>query len=310
VPTISNVQVTGVTATGATVTWNTDVASDSQVEYGPTSAYGSATALDPAGVTNHSRTLTGLTAGTTYHFRARSADTVASSDPQSISGIAARWRAADLTGLSASDPVGVWTSGIGGLVATQPVASRRPIYLPGTQNGRAGLQFDGISDHLNAGNVLGLTGAATFQVVFKFNDLNAFSMLLTKSGQYELRRDSATDALHGITLPAGTAQGALSATATLTAYHVWTFVTDPTGTGQWYLDGVASGSPLTYSPAGAVPAVTADALIGARANGGVLEPYCAPMTLLELNVYSVALDASTRHGSELFLGNYYNVAVT
>jgi hypothetical protein len=73
-PTISNVAASSITATGATITWSTNEASDSQVLYGATSAYGSSSPLNPAAVTSHSVTLTGLTAGTTYHYAVKSAD--------------------------------------------------------------------------------------------------------------------------------------------------------------------------------------------------------------------------------------------
>ena len=43
----------GVTATGATVTWTTNEASDTQVEYGLTTAYGSQTTLNTSMVTSH-----------------------------------------------------------------------------------------------------------------------------------------------------------------------------------------------------------------------------------------------------------------
>jgi len=60
-------------ATSFTVTWTTDEPSDSRLVYGLTTAYGS-TASSPALVTAHSVTVGGLTAGTTYHFRAGSTD--------------------------------------------------------------------------------------------------------------------------------------------------------------------------------------------------------------------------------------------
>src|SRR5207249_3747652 len=47
-PVISGLQASGITAAGATVTWTTSENADSQVEYGPTTAYGSSTTLDPA----------------------------------------------------------------------------------------------------------------------------------------------------------------------------------------------------------------------------------------------------------------------
>ena len=71
---ISNVAAGGITTSGATITWTTNENSDSQVEYGTTTAYGQSTALNPAPVTAHSRGLSGLTSGTLYHYRVRSRD--------------------------------------------------------------------------------------------------------------------------------------------------------------------------------------------------------------------------------------------
>jgi hypothetical protein len=73
-PVISGVTASGMTQTGATITWTTDEGSSSQVEYGTTDQYGTATTLDSTLVTSHSVALTGLTAGTTYHFRVKSTD--------------------------------------------------------------------------------------------------------------------------------------------------------------------------------------------------------------------------------------------
>ncbi|PYS12164.1 MAG: hypothetical protein DMG15_15320 [Acidobacteria bacterium] len=73
-PVISGVTVTSLSATSATIQWTTNTASDSQVEYGLTTSYGSATTLDPAFVTLHSVAITGLTESTTYHYRVKSKD--------------------------------------------------------------------------------------------------------------------------------------------------------------------------------------------------------------------------------------------
>ena len=73
-PVISAVASSGVSATGATITWNTNEASDSQVEYGTTTAYGSSTTLNTSMVTSHSQALSGLSGSTTYHFRVKSKD--------------------------------------------------------------------------------------------------------------------------------------------------------------------------------------------------------------------------------------------
>jgi len=72
-PRVTNIQVSGVTATGATITWTTDEPSTSRVEYGTTGAYGQS-ASSQMHVNNHTVTLSNLSADTTYHFRVFSTD--------------------------------------------------------------------------------------------------------------------------------------------------------------------------------------------------------------------------------------------
>ncbi len=74
---ISNVASGGITTSGATITWTTNVNSDSQVEYGVDTSYGQLAPAtpNPALVTAHSQALSGLTAGQVYHYRVRSRDT-------------------------------------------------------------------------------------------------------------------------------------------------------------------------------------------------------------------------------------------
>jgi glucose/arabinose dehydrogenase len=57
-----------------TITWTTDVPADSQVQYGPTTTYGSTTPLDRTLVTGHSVTITGLARRTLYSFQVLSRD--------------------------------------------------------------------------------------------------------------------------------------------------------------------------------------------------------------------------------------------
>jgi uncharacterized lipoprotein YddW (UPF0748 family) len=79
-PTISNVQSGSITATAATITWTTSPAANSQVFYGLTSSYGSSSTLDSTNVTSHSVALSGLTGGTTYHYKVVSANTYGSAE--------------------------------------------------------------------------------------------------------------------------------------------------------------------------------------------------------------------------------------
>ncbi|HET9739730.1 MAG TPA: DUF4082 domain-containing protein [Solirubrobacteraceae bacterium] len=73
-PAISNVAAVAAADGTATVTWTTDEASDSRVDYGTSATALTQNASDAAAVTAHSVRLTGLTPGTTYHYRVRSRD--------------------------------------------------------------------------------------------------------------------------------------------------------------------------------------------------------------------------------------------
>ena len=61
-----------------TITWRTDVPADSQVQYGPTTAYASSTPLDRTLVSTHSVTVTGLARKSQYFFQVLSRDSVGS----------------------------------------------------------------------------------------------------------------------------------------------------------------------------------------------------------------------------------------
>lgn len=60
--------------TTATITWNSAVPANGAVSYGATTNYGNGTGADYVLATAHSRTLTGLTASTPYHFQVVSSD--------------------------------------------------------------------------------------------------------------------------------------------------------------------------------------------------------------------------------------------
>ena len=73
-PAISSAVATEITSNGASVGWTTSEPGDTQVEYGTSTAYGTMTTLNATPVTAHSQALSGLSAGTLYHFRARTRD--------------------------------------------------------------------------------------------------------------------------------------------------------------------------------------------------------------------------------------------
>jgi hypothetical protein len=72
-PVLSGLGVASVTASGVTVTWQTNESSSTQVQFGATTSYGSQQS-NTTMVTSHSLGLTGLSASTTYHARATSRD--------------------------------------------------------------------------------------------------------------------------------------------------------------------------------------------------------------------------------------------
>ncbi|MCH8046452.1 MAG: trypsin-like serine protease [Planctomycetes bacterium] len=72
-PVISDVTASSISGTSATITWTTDEAADSTVDYG-LAALDEFSAGDAALVTSHSIILTGLSANTEYHYMVTSED--------------------------------------------------------------------------------------------------------------------------------------------------------------------------------------------------------------------------------------------
>jgi hypothetical protein len=70
-PIIANISAGNLTDTSATITWTTDQSSDSVVEYGFNTGYGSAV-TNTTSLYFHSVTISGLSPNTTYHFRVKS----------------------------------------------------------------------------------------------------------------------------------------------------------------------------------------------------------------------------------------------
>ncbi len=73
-PITSSVTASGVSTSSVVITWTTNEAATSQVEYGITSDYGSSSAVDNTLVTSHAVSLTGLPTDTAYHYRVKSTD--------------------------------------------------------------------------------------------------------------------------------------------------------------------------------------------------------------------------------------------
>jgi chitodextrinase len=82
-PTISSVSSSGVTTSGAVISWTTNELSSSRVEYGTSISYGTV-ATDATLRTSHSVTLSGLLPNTTYNYTVRSADAAGNNSAYSV----------------------------------------------------------------------------------------------------------------------------------------------------------------------------------------------------------------------------------
>jgi hypothetical protein len=71
-PVASSIGVSSLTRSSATITWTTDVAATSQVEFGTSPIETLRSRVDATLVTSHHQVLTGLRPGATYRFRVRS----------------------------------------------------------------------------------------------------------------------------------------------------------------------------------------------------------------------------------------------
>ena len=105
-PVISAVTAQSITTTSAIITWTTDQASSSLVNYGTSTSYGSASTPSGTLVTGHSVMLTGLTPGTTYDYdvvSANSAGTSASSANYTFATTAATGTPPTITSVTATN---------------------------------------------------------------------------------------------------------------------------------------------------------------------------------------------------------------
>lgn len=120
-PNISNVGVTNLTSSGATINWTTNENATSKIYYSTTSPVNLPTAQTVTNstlVTNHSMTLSGLNSGTTYHFVIESKDAsnnTATTTSQLTTAIAADTTAPSIfnvgiSGISSTTATLSWTT--------------------------------------------------------------------------------------------------------------------------------------------------------------------------------------------------------
>lgn len=83
-PQMSDITLSTITSSAVTISWTTDEAATSHIEYGTTNEYGT-TANSTSLATSHSYTLSSLAANTTYHFFVRNTDSESNSSDSSDS---------------------------------------------------------------------------------------------------------------------------------------------------------------------------------------------------------------------------------
>lgn len=149
-PTTSNIASSSVTHQAATITWTTNENSSSTVQYGTTTSYGSsATNSSQTSVTSHTVNLTGLTGGTTYHYRVLSADEAGNVTPSSD-------RTFTTAATPAYKPEDVNQDGSVGILDVSLVISKWS--QTGAGLGRADINSDGVVNALDLSLLIGQYG--------------------------------------------------------------------------------------------------------------------------------------------------------
>ena len=146
-PPVASAISTAVTDTTAIITWTTDEPSTSVINYGESTTYTDSDTSDVTLVTNHSVTLSGLTAETDYHFEIVSTDASTNSSPTpdqifttsaatGTGDLIAYWPLDEGTGTTATDNS---SNGHNGTLVNGPIWSGNELI------------FDGVNDYIDAG---------------------------------------------------------------------------------------------------------------------------------------------------------------
>ena len=299
-PLISAAQASAVSSTGATVTWTTNESSDSQVEYGQTTGYGTSTPLGTAMTTSHGLSLAGLSPATLCHYRVKSRDaagnlatsgdftftTLQPTPPPPATGPIAYWKLDDGSGTLAADSSG---NGFNGTLVNGPA------WVAGRIG--QGLSFDGVDDYVDVPSAPALdtfpltlaawvktTDTGLHGVVNKYlpASLNGYQVFINGGSLCAWYfRDASNYVWDGT--------GCTLATPGFTdgAWHHVAFVVDAAG-GRLYVDGVQKAARAWTGTAGATS--TTAGLSLARYPGSAA-PYF-PGALDEVRLYNRALSAS------------------
>jgi hypothetical protein len=286
-PVISGVGASSLASSGATINWTTNEASDSQVEYGTTTAYGSSSTLSTSLVTSHSMVLSGLQASKLYHYRVKSRDAVSNlavsadftfTTLAAGSGLVAAYSFNEGSGMTITDSSGNSNSG----------TTSGPTWTAPGKFGSA-LSFDGVNDYVTIPNsswldISGTNLTISFWTNIQNNNDGIDDVILAKLWaptnsspyyQYGIEFDAngakTLDFFFGDT--SGTLRGPFSMTPSLGLWTYVTFTYDGTAV-KGYLDGVQKFSTSTtqsIQARGNVLQLGVDAALGQPFSGKVDE---------------------------------------
>jgi len=286
-PLVSGVGASSLASSGATISWTTNEASDTQVEYGTTTAYGSSSTLVSSLVTSHSTTLSGLQSSKVYHYRVKSRDAatnlgvsadVTFTTVAAGTGLVAAYGFNEGNGTMVSDGSGNSNTG----------ATSGPTWSTQGKFGGA-LSFDGVNDYVTIPNspsldISGTNLTISFWANIQNGNDGTDDVILAKfynptksvpAYQYGVEFDAngakTLDFYFGDT--SGTQRGPFSMTPSL---GIWTYVTftyDGTAV-KGYLDGVqkfSTSATQSIRARGNVLQLGVDAALGQPFSGKVDE---------------------------------------
>lgn len=299
---ISGTQAAVVGST-ASVTWNTVVPSNSQVEYGPTTSYGNTSALAPALTSSHSIAIGGLPAGIT-HYRVRSGD----SDLVLASG-------ADhvLTTVAAALPVSVSLSPLNSTLAS---GATQQFVAAVTNTTNPAVTWAATSGTINAGglftaaNVSSQTSVTVSAVSVADTSKSAFATLTVKPAVPALAVSTTSLTFSGMTGTSNPAPASVNLTNTGGGSLTFTGVSDQ----AWLLLSTPSGAvPSTLQIAPSITGLKAGTYTGhvSLTAGGVTKTVTAALTLTAPPVqHSVALSWKASTNSHVVSYSMYRSAIS
>ena len=240
-PTVSARTVTNVTSNSVTVNWTTNEAATSQIEYGPTTSYGSLTLLDSNLVTAHSVLVSGLGSSATYNYRIRTVDAAGN---QTISSNGTFTTAAGADTVAPSVPTGLTATPI----STTQInlswnASTDNVGVTGYRVFRDGGSTPIATVTTTSYSDLGLTASTTYQYTVIAIDAAGNASGPSVAASTTTPAPDITLPTATITSPTGTSP--LSGTVTIAATAA-----DNVGVAGvvFFVDGVALGNEDTTSP--------------------------------------------------------------